>query len=98
DGHVTGVQTCALPILCGTYCCTKGTHPNSLNTSEFFSSLLKQIYLDQQYVPHTIYVPVDFDDREELEELLTERNQKRVHILVPRSEERRVGKECRCVG
>ena len=30
---------------------------------EFFSALLKQVYLDQQYVPHTIYVPVDFEDR-----------------------------------
>ena len=36
-----------------------GFHPG-----EFFSSLLKQIYLDQQYVPHTIYVPVDFEDRD----------------------------------
>ena len=25
---------------------------------EFFSALLKQVYLDAQYVPHTIYVPV----------------------------------------
>ena len=32
---------------------------------EFFSALLKQVYLDQQYVPHTIYVPVDFEDRDD---------------------------------
>jgi len=38
---------------------------------EFFSSLLKQLYLDQQYVPHTIYVPVDFEDRPTLEEMLS---------------------------
>jgi excinuclease ABC subunit C len=50
---------------------------------------VKQIYLDQQYVPRTIYVPVDFDDREELEELLAERCQKRVHILVPQRGEKR---------
>ena len=31
---------------------------------EFFSALLKQVYLDAQYVPRTIYVPVDFEDRE----------------------------------
>ena len=39
--------------------------------SEFFSSLLKQLYLDQQYIPSRIHVPVDFEDREVLEELLT---------------------------
>ena len=40
---------------------------------EFFSSLLKQIYLDQQYIPSRIHVPVDFEDREALEELLSEK-------------------------
>ena len=29
----------------------------------FFSALLKQLYLDQPYVPRTFYVPVDFSDR-----------------------------------
>jgi excinuclease ABC subunit C len=38
---------------------------------EFFSALLKQVYLDQQYVPHTIYVPVDFEGRVTLEEVLS---------------------------
>ncbi len=32
--------------------------------SEFFSSLIKQIYLDQPYIPNRIHVPVDFEDRE----------------------------------
>ena len=40
---------------------------------QFFSSLLKQIYLDQQYIPAEIHVPVDFEDREALEELLSEK-------------------------
>jgi len=62
---------------------------NSLDTSTFFSSLVKQLYLDQHYVPRAIYVPVNFDDREELEELLAERCQKRVHILVPQRGEKR---------
>ena len=39
--------------------------------AEFFSSLLKQIYLDQQYIPGLIHVPVEFEDREALEELLS---------------------------
>ena len=33
------------------------------NPGEFFSALLKQVYLDQQYIPHNVYVPVDFEDR-----------------------------------
>jgi excinuclease ABC subunit C len=63
--------------------------PQTFDTAEFFSSLVKQIYLDQQYVPRTIYVPVEFDDRQELEELLAERNGKRIHILVPQRGEKR---------
>src|SRR5271155_5551926 len=51
--------------------------------SEFFSSLLKQIYLDQQYIPSRIHVPVDFEDREELEELLSEKRGHKVEILIP---------------
>jgi len=51
--------------------------------SEFFSSLLKQIYLDQQYIPSRIHVPVDFEDREVLEELLSEKRGRRVEIHTP---------------
>jgi excinuclease ABC subunit C len=50
---------------------------------EFFSSLLLQIYLDQQYVPAAIHVPVDFDDRETLEELLSEKRGRKVEINTP---------------
>jgi excinuclease ABC subunit C len=56
---------------------------------EFFSALLKQLYIGQPYVPRNLYVPVDFEDRQALEDLLsdlsTERNVRaaRVHILVP---------------
>src|SRR5271165_4192840 len=50
---------------------------------EFFSSLLKQIYLDQPYIPNRIHVPVDFEDREELEDLLTERSGRKVEIHTP---------------
>jgi excinuclease ABC subunit C len=32
----------------------------SFDTGEFFSSLLTQLYVDQQYVPRTIYVPLNF--------------------------------------
>ena len=56
---------------------------------EFFSALLKQVYLDQQYVPHTIYVPVDFEDRATLEEVLSEGHKRRVQIHVPQRGEKR---------
>jgi len=51
--------------------------------SEFFSSLLKQLYLDQQYIPSRIHVPVDFEDREALEELLSEKRGRKVEIQTP---------------
>ncbi len=54
----------------------------------FFASLLAQLYLDSHYVPRTIYVPVDFDDRQPLQEALTARiaaagGRAHVQILVP---------------
>jgi excinuclease ABC subunit C len=50
---------------------------------EFFSSLLLQIYLDQQYVPAEIHVPVEFEDLDVLEELLSEKRGRRVEIRTP---------------
>src|SRR5580704_1824084 len=56
---------------------------------EFFSALLTQLYIGQPYVPRNIYVPVDFEDREALEDLLSEQlaakggRATRVNILVP---------------
>jgi excinuclease ABC subunit C len=59
------------------------------NPGEFFSALLKQVYIDQQYVPRTILVPIDFEDREVLEELLTEKRNRKVEILSPQRGEKR---------
>ena len=53
------------------------------NAGHVFSALLKQLYIDQQYVPRTILVPVDFDDRETLAALLTERTGHKIEIAVP---------------
>jgi len=59
----------------------------------FFSSFLTQLYIGQPYVPRNIYVPVDCEDREELEDLLTEQladaRSTRVHIIVPQRGEKR---------
>jgi excinuclease ABC subunit C len=54
-----------------------------------FSALLKQLYIDQQYVPRTILSPVDFDDRESLSALLTERTGHKIEIAVPQRGEKR---------
>ena len=56
---------------------------HEFDPAEFFSSLLLQIYLDQQYVPGTIHVPVEFEDRETMEELLTEKKSRNVEICTP---------------
>jgi len=61
---------------------------------EFFSALLKQLYIGQPYVPRNLYVPVDFEDREELEDLLSDQDATgprtaRVHILVPQRGDKR---------
>jgi len=50
---------------------------------QFFSALIKQIYLDQQHIPSIIHVPADFEDREELEELLSEKRGRKVEIHTP---------------
>ena len=53
------------------------------NAGAIFSALLKQLYIDQQYVPRSILVPVGFDDRETLAALLTERTGHKIDIAVP---------------
>lgn len=60
-----------------------------LNVGQFFSSLLKQLYLDAQYIPRQIFIPVDFEDRETLEEALCELSGHAVHIIVPQRGEKR---------
>jgi excinuclease ABC subunit C len=65
------------------------------NPGEFFSALLKQLYIGQPYVPRNLYVPVDFEDRETLEDLLSEQvagggaRATLVHILVPQRGDKR---------
>ncbi|MGD0161589.1 MAG: excinuclease ABC subunit UvrC [Candidatus Sulfotelmatobacter sp.] len=88
---------------------SKGTSPAALGTDgggrlsphdqfapgEFFSALVKQLYIGQPYVPRNLYVPVDFEDRETLEDLLSEQiagensRTAKVHILVPQRGDKR---------
>lgn len=55
----------------------------------FFSALLKQIYIEQPYVPGSIYVPVDFAEREALAGLLGEQTGHRIELAVPQRGEKR---------
>jgi excinuclease ABC subunit C len=50
---------------------------------EFFASLLKQVYLNEPYVPAFIHVPVEFEDCAVLEEYLTEKRGRKVEIHTP---------------
>jgi excinuclease ABC subunit C len=73
-------------------------HPPSndaFDPGEFFSALLKQLYIGQPYLPRDVYIPVDFEDREMLEELLSDQiaaqggRTSRVHLVVPQRGEKR---------
>ena len=59
------------------------------HADSIFNSLLKQLYIDQRYIPRSILVPADFDDREALASLLTERIGHRIEIAVPQRGEKR---------
>jgi len=67
---------------------TKAEEP-SFNASHVFSALLKQLYIDQHYVPRTILIPVGFDERETLSALLSERAGHKIDIAVPQRGEKR---------
>jgi excinuclease ABC subunit C len=56
---------------------------NEFNAPEFFEALLKQVYLGSKYIPGLIHVPEDFEQREELEELLSEMRGRKVEIVTP---------------
>jgi excinuclease ABC subunit C len=68
---------------------------DSFNPGEFFSALLKQLYIGQPYVPRNIYLPVGFEDRVALEEVLSEQiagdsgKAARVYLLVPQRGDKR---------
>jgi excinuclease ABC subunit C len=61
----------------------EGNSEPAFHAGAVFSALLKQLYIDQQYIPRTILAPVDFDDRETLAALLTERTGHKIEIAVP---------------
>jgi excinuclease ABC subunit C len=56
---------------------------HEFDAADFFSSLLKQVYLDDPYVPAVIHVPVEFEERAVLEDFLTEKRGRKVEIHTP---------------
>ncbi len=67
---------------------TEAPAPGTISDPPFragavFSALLRQLYIDQHYVPRSIFVPVDFADRETLCTLLADRAGHRIEIAVP---------------
>src|SRR5258708_6563468 len=61
----------------------------AFDAQEFVTSLLKQLYLEADYLPKAIHVPEEFEDRELLEEMLSERAGHRVEIFTPQRGQKR---------
>jgi excinuclease ABC subunit C len=68
---------------------TDSLQPATFSAATFFSALLKQLYLDQSYVPKHIYVPVDFPDRQLLADALRERVGHKIEIAAPQRGDKR---------
>jgi excinuclease ABC subunit C len=56
---------------------------DAFDPHDFVPSLLKQLYLEAEYLPKIIHVPIDFEDRALLEETLSERAGHSVEIYTP---------------
>ena len=65
------------------------TGDNPFEPAAFFSALLKQLYIDANYVPRSILVPIDFPDRESLCTLLADKSKHRVELAAPQRGEKR---------
>ena len=56
----------------------------AFDPAEFFSSALKQYYLQDTFTPKEILIPADIEDAEAIEAWLTERKRSRVHVRSPK--------------
>ncbi len=61
----------------------------AFNPGEFLGTVLEQYYTIGNYVPLEIHVPVDWESRELLEQVLTEKRGRRVRILDPQRGQKR---------
>lgn len=53
------------------------------NAAEFVTSLMKQVYLDSNYIPRFIHVPTSFEECELLQRVFSENAGHRVEIVAP---------------
>jgi excinuclease ABC subunit C len=89
EGDKTEVTEAPSTSHVGTGTPARPVERSNFDPSQFFSQFLTQLYIGQPYVPRNVYVPVDFEDREALEEVLSEQlageggRATRVHIVVP---------------
>jgi excinuclease ABC subunit C len=65
------------------------TPQQSFSPVVFFSAFLKQLYLDQPYVPRSILLPVEFPDRMALASALSEQSGRKIEILAPQRGDKR---------
>lgn len=56
---------------------------DTFDPHEFVPSLLKQFYLEAEFLPKRIHVPIDFEDSELLEETLSEKAGHKVEMFTP---------------
>jgi excinuclease ABC subunit C len=56
---------------------------DQFDAGEFFQSVVKQYYVDALFIPVEIHVPVEFEDRELLEQWLSERRGRKVEVHTP---------------
>src|SRR5207253_8138299 len=92
DGHVTGVQTCALPIFRG------GAEARELAHRPELAAVHRGIDAPREGVDAGIAEVarvVDVHVVGRVEGLVLDPRDRRKGLSLPRSEERRVGKECR---
>jgi excinuclease ABC subunit C len=62
---------------------------DEFDPQEFVPSLLKQLYLESEYLPKAIHVPIDFEECELLETALAERAGHKLEILTPQRGQKR---------
>jgi excinuclease ABC subunit C len=88
DDHV---QICALRIREGKTLGTKKFPPvrTAAGDAEVLSSLLRQYYDGELFIPAEVVIPEDIEDGEVLAEWLSEKRGKKVELIVPRRGPRR---------
>jgi excinuclease ABC subunit C len=62
---------------------------DEFDPKELVSSLLKQLYLDAEYIPKAIHVPIEFDECALLQQTFSERAGHKVEIFTPQRGQKR---------